>query len=115
MYDVYPDGRLGEDIFSHTDGLNLQRLYVQDESTVRFFSTSDDPSSPDIDSLATYTYADRNQLSFKRLDGFGTQYTGPLTVLEINDSVMRCLGPVYYSKWAPEAVNGLYVYRCIDK
>jgi hypothetical protein len=119
IYDVFSDGHLGEEIFRNTCGLSPCVFHVLDDHSARLIVITEDPTDPvpAVDTLCTYTYAERNRLSLKFPTEVGgtQQYKEPMTVLEINDSVMRCLGPVFVKKWAPEAVNGLFVYTRIDK
>ena len=117
VFDVFPDGHIGEEILIRICGGPRRSLHVQDDNVVQFVAIFDGPPNhaDTLETLGTYNYTERNLLRIKIPKNSHFQYSNPLTVLEINDSVMRCLGPVFSKKRVPEAVNGLYVYRRIDK
>lgn len=45
----------------------------------------------------------------------GWYHINQYTILSINDSEMRCLGPVLEKRWAEKAIAGLYIYKSMPK
>ena len=113
MYDVFEDGHLGENIFSHVVGLSYIFLKPLNKDSARYHLPVEDPGRPDIDRMVAYRYSDGNQLQVWDLGV--SLYSNALTVLEINADSMRLLGPVYSTQWAPEAVACLVVYRRLSE
>ena len=110
-YDVYADGHLGTGIITNIDGYSTLDFTLMNDSTFSLYIELEDPTMEAYKDTTGYTFGLGNKFQFTNHRHLFDFYHYPMTVLEINDSVMRCLGVVFSEKWAPDAVAGQYVFR----
>ena len=115
IHDVYADGQTGDNILYNIVGLGFESLFVKDAQKLRYHVSVIDPTIPDVDTDVNFSYANQNALTIDRNPVSGGKGATTYTVLEVNDSIMRLLGPVFSQKWAPDAVNGLYIFNRLSK
>ena len=99
IYDVYPDGSLGEEILARVEGYQPMKMVVTEEGKLALYHSSDE--EPEI---KEYFYDEWS-------NGIWIEGDHAFTVASVNDEEMVCYGPVFSQKWAPEAFLGKYVFR----
>lgn len=97
IYDVYPDGSVGEEILSRVNGYDPMRFAAVDGDEVRMYNKSE--------TLAYSYYDGGNNLRIG---------TSEFIVESINEEQMVCYSQVFSLQWAPEAFMGKYVFRHVD-
>ena len=97
IYDVYPDGSLGEEILSRVNGYEPMRFAAVDGNQVKIYNRAE---------TQTYSY----------YDGSNTLRIGAseFIVESINEEQMVCYSQVFSLQWAPEAFMGKYVFKHVD-
>ena len=115
IHDVYADGKTGDNILSWLDGMGAIAFYAKSANELRYHVSIIDPTEPDVNTDVTFSYANQNALTIDRNIINGDKGATAYTVLEVNDSIMRLLGPAYPQKREPEAVNGLYIFHRLSK
>ena len=111
VHDVYADGHMTDNYYQNAEDMASMRWKVKSNEGISLHIQAEDPTIPAVDTLITYTYSTGNVLQLNPGNGLDQCYQQPMTVLEINDSILRCLGAVRFKALTPEAVNGLYVFR----
>ena len=101
MYDVYPDGGLGEEIMSRIEGYTPIQFAVK-EDKLKYYRSYNSKPVHDY-AMLDFSYDEwSNGLWIGNLHNF--------TVASINEEEMVCYGPVFSQQWAPEAFLGKYVF-----
>ena len=111
VHDVYADGHMTDNYYQNAEDMASMRWEVKSNEGISLHIQAEDPTIPAVDTLITYKYSMGNVLQLNPGNGLDQCYQQPMTVLEINDSILRCLGAVRSKTLTPEAVNGLYVFR----
>ena len=106
MYDVYPDGGLGEEIMSRIDGYTSIRFAVKEDKLKYYRSYNSKP-------VHDYAMLDFSYDEWTNGLWIGNLYN--FTVASINDEEMVCYGPVFSQQWAPDAFLGKYVFRHVSE
>lgn len=99
IYDVYPDGLLGEEIIGRAEGYRPLNIAVTEDGKLSFYRSPDE--EPEIKEYFYDEWA----------NGIWIDNSHGYTVASINDEEMVCYGPVFSQKWAPEAFLGKYVFK----
>ena len=107
VYDVYPNGTLGEEILSRVVGYAPIKLALKDTQVKNYRSYNSDPEVHDYEMLDLGYDEWANGLWLGNLYNF--------TVASINDEEMVCYGPVFSQQWAPEAFLGKYVFKHVSE
>ncbi len=102
-------------MLSWLDGMGAIAFYAKSANELRYHVSIIDPTVPDVNTDVTFSYANQNALTIDRNIINGDKGATAYTVLEVNDSIMRLLGPAYPQKREPEAVNGLYIFHRLSK
>ena len=106
MYDVYPDGGLGEEIMSRIEGYT-PILFAVKEDKLKYYRSYNSKPVHDY-AMLDFSYDEwANGLWIGNLHNF--------TVASINEEEMVCYGPVFSQQWAPEAFLGKYVFRHVGE
>ena len=95
VHDVYADSTIGGNVLREIDGYAPMTIRVIDKSTMNVNIKYEDPHISAHDTLLVYRFEDGNKFQFGKDDCLYECYHSPMTVLEINDTVMRCLGSVF--------------------
>lgn len=107
IYDVYPDGSLGEEILGRIAGYTPIKIAVKENKVKYYRSYNSDPGVHDY-SMMDFVYDGwSNYLRIVQLLD--------CTVASIDDKEMVCYGPVFSKQWAPEAFLGKYVFTHVDE
>lgn len=106
MYDVYPDGGLGEEIMSRVEGYTPIKLALKDTQVKNYRSYNSKP-------VHDYAMLDFSYDEWTNGLWIGNLYN--FTVASINDEEMVCYGPVFSQQWAPDAFLGKYVFRHVSE
>jgi hypothetical protein len=105
IYDVYPNGSLGEEIMGNIDGYTPVKMAVKEGQIKNYRSYNAEPVN-DYE-LLEFSYDEwANGLWIGNLYNF--------TVASIDDTEMICYGPVFSQQWAPEAFLGKYVFKHVS-
>jgi hypothetical protein len=110
-YDVYADGTVGKEILGELIGYAGLSFTAVSNTELSLYIEVVDPTVDDYHGKTGYSFELGNKFQFAYNSHLSDFYHKPMTVLEINDSLMRCQGVVFSEKWAPDAVAGLYVFR----
>lgn len=107
IYDVYPNGSLGEELLGRIEDYSPIRFAVEGDKLKYYYRSYDEQQELDYE-LLDFTYDEwANRLDIGNIHDF--------TVASINESEMVCYGPVFSQQWAPEAFLGKYVFRRINE
>ena len=107
IYDVYPNGSLGEELLGRIEDYSPIRFAVEGNKLKYYYRSYDEQQELDYE-LLDFTYDEwSNRLDIGNIHDF--------TVASINESEMVCYGPVFSQQWAPEAFLGKYVFRRINE
>lgn len=108
IYDVYPDGRTGDEIMSSIDGYVARMYAVKSEDSVKeYISSNADPELREF-VMHQFTYLSYgNSLIIGQNPG--------LTIASINDEEMVCYGDVFSRHASPDAFLGKYVFKRVDE
>ena len=102
IYDVYPNGSLGEELLGRIEDYSPIRFAVEGNKLKYYYRSYDEQQELDYE-LLDFTYDEwANRLDIGNIHDF--------TVASINESEMVCYGPVFSQQWAPEAFLGKYVF-----
>lgn len=93
--DVYADGTTGSDILKDFDGYAPMTLKVTDNNSLNVTIKYADPHIAIHDTLLAYRFDEGNKFQLGNDDALYECYHSSMTVLEVNDTVMRCLGSVF--------------------
>lgn len=105
MYDVYPNGSLGEELMEKINGYSPIKFAYKDGKIKNYRTYNADP---------VYDY---EILDFMYDEWSNSIWIGGLynyTVASIDDEEMVCYGPVFSPQWAPEAFLGKYVFAHVS-
>lgn len=105
IYDVYPNGSLGEEIMSNIDGYTPVKMAVKDGQIKNYRSYNAEP-------VHDYSMMEFNYDEWANGLWIGNLYD--FTVASIDDTEMVCYGPVFSQQWAPEAFLGKYVFKHVS-
>ena len=105
IYDVYPNGSLGEEIMSNIDGYTTVKMAVKDGQIKRYHSYNAEP-------VHDYEMLDFSYDEWNNSLWIGNLYN--YTVASIDETEMICYGPVFSQQWAPEAFLGKYVFKHVS-
>ena len=107
IYDVYPNGSLGEELLGRIEDYSPIRFAVEGNKLKYYYRSYDEQQELDYE-LLDFTYDEwANRLDIGNIHSF--------TVASIDENEMVCYGPVFSQQWAPEAFLGKYVFRRIDE
>ena len=107
IYDVYPNGSLGEELLGRIEDYSPIRFAVEGNKLKYYYRSYDEQQELGYE-LLDFTYDEwSNRLDIGNIHDF--------TVASINESEMVCYGPVFSQQWAPEAFLGKYVFRRINE
>lgn len=107
IYDVYPNGSLGEELLGRIEDYSPIRFAVEGYKLKYYYRSYDEQQELDYE-LLDFTYDEwANHLNIGNIHSF--------TVASIDENEMVCYGPVFSQQWAPEAFLGKYVFRRIDE
>lgn len=107
IYDVYPNGSLGEELLGRIEDYSPIRFAVEGDKLKYYYRSYDEQQELGYE-LLDFTYDEwSNRLDIGNIHDF--------TVASINESEMVCYGPVFSQQWAPEAFLGKYVFRRINE
>lgn len=107
IYDVYPNGSLGEELLGRIEDYSPIRFAVEGDKLKYYYRSYDEQQELDYE-LLDFTYDEwANRLDIGNIHDF--------TVASIDENEMVCYGPVFSQQWAPEAFLGKYVFRRIDE
>lgn len=107
IYDVYPNGSLGEELLGRIEDYSPIRFAVEGDKLKYYYRSYDEQQELDYE-LLDFTYDEwANHLNIGNIHSF--------TVASIDENEMVCYGPVFSQQWAPEAFLGKYVFRRIDE
>ena len=107
IYDVYPNGSLGEELLGRIEDYSPIRFAVEGNKLKYYYRSYDEQQELDYE-LLDFTYDEwANRLDIGNIHDF--------TVASIDENEMVCYGPVFSQQWAPEAFLGKYVFRRIDE
>ena len=107
IYDVYPNGSLGEELLGRIEDYSPIRFAVEGNKLKYYYRSYDEQQELDYE-LLDFTYDEwSNRLDIGNIHDF--------TVASIDENEMVCYGPVFSQQWAPEAFLGKYVFRRIDE
>lgn len=110
VYDVYPDGSLGEEIFRNTVGFTPRKYAVKSEELVKeYLGYNSMPERFDYKLIPFYYDDFSNTLTLA-----SPGQTVRFTVASIGEEEMVCYGEVFVPKWAPEAFLGKYVFKRVS-
>ncbi len=106
VYDVYPGGRLGENILPKIQDYNPRRYVAKSEDVIwQYLADEETPKTLD------YCYFwESNALVIGR---YGNETT--FTIASINENEMVCYGEVFSPVMAPEAFLGKYVFKRVPE
>lgn len=106
VYDVYPGGRLGENILPKIQDYNPRRYVAKSEDVIwQYLADEETPKTLD------YCYFwESNALVIGR---YGSETT--FTIASINENEMVCYGEVFSPVMAPEAFLGKYVFKRVPE
>lgn len=106
VYDVYPGGRLGENILPKIQDYNPRRYVTKSEDVIwQYLADEETPKTLD------YCYFwESNALVIGR---YGSETT--FTIASINENEMVCYGEVFSPVMAPEAFLGKYVFKRVPE
>lgn len=110
VYDVYPGGKLGEEILMNIAGYTPRKYAVKSDDTIKeYIGFNSDPERFDykIHSLC-YLWESNSLL----IGQYGKETI--FTVASINENEMVCYGSVFSPHWAPEAFIGKYVFKRVS-
>ena len=105
IYDVYPNGSLGDEIMSNIDGYTPVKMAVKDGQIKRYHSYNAEP-------VHDYEMLDFSYDEWNNSLWIGNLYN--YTVASIDETEMICYGPVFSQQWAPEAFLGKYVFKHVS-
>lgn len=106
IYDVYPDGSLGDELLGRFDGYTSVKFAVKGNRLKYYRSYNSNPVHDYA--MLDFFYAEwSNGLSIGNIHDY--------TVASIDDNAMVCYGPVFSQHSAPEAFLGKYVFRHVDE
>lgn len=107
IFDVYPNGSLGEELLGRIEDYSPIRFAVEGDKLKYYYRSYDEQQELDYE-LLDFTYDEwANHLNIGNIHSF--------TVASIDENEMVCYGPVFSQQWAPEAFLGKYVFRRIDE
>lgn len=107
IYDVYPNGSLGEELLGRIEDYSPIRFAVEGDKLKYYYRSYDEQQDLEYE-LLDFTYDEwTNHLNIGNIHSF--------TVASIDENEMVCYGPVFSQQWAPEAFLGKYVFRRIDE
>lgn len=107
IYDVYPNGSLGEELLGRIEDYSPIRFAVEGYKLKYYYRSYDEQQELDYE-LLDFTYDEwANHLNIGNIHSF--------TVASIDENEMVCYGPVFSQQWAPEAFLGKYVFRRINE
>lgn len=107
IYDVYPNGSLGEELLGRIEDYSPIRFAVEGDKLKYYYRSYDEQQELDYE-LLDFTYDEwANHLNIGNIHDF--------TVASIDENEMVCYGPVFSQQWAPEAFLGKYVFRRINE
>lgn len=107
IYDVYPNGSLGEELLGRIEGYSPIRFAVEGDRVKYYYRSYGEQQEPEHEMLY-YMYDEwANRLDIGNIHNF--------TVASINENEMVCYGPVFSQQWAPEAFLGKYVFRHVNE
>lgn len=102
IYDVYPNGSLGEELLGRIEDYSPIRFAVEGDKLKYYYRSYDEQQELDYE-LLDFTYDEwANHLNIGNIHSF--------TVASIDENEMVCYGPVFSQQWAPEAFLGKYVF-----
>ena len=102
IYDVYPNGSLGEELLGHIEDYSPIRFAVEGNKLKYYYRSYDEQQELEYE-LLDFTYDEwANHLNIGNIHSF--------TVASIDENEMVCYGPVFSQQWAPEAFLGKYVF-----
>jgi len=110
VYDVYPGGKLGEEILMNIAGYTVRKYAVKSDDTIReYIGFNSDPERFDYKNHSFCYLSESNSLVI------GTYEKETIfTVASINENEMVCYGSVFSPHWAPEAFVGKYVFERVS-
>ena len=107
IYDVYPNGSLGEELLGRIEDYSPIRFAVEGDKLKYYYRSYDEQQELGYE-LLDFTYDEwSNRLDIGNIHDF--------TVASIDENEMVCYGPVFSQQWAPEAFLGKYVFRRINE
>ena len=102
IYDVYPNGSLGEELLGRIEDYSPIRFAVEGNKLKYYYRSYDEQQELEYE-LLDFTYDEwANHLNIGNIHSF--------TVASIDENEMVCYGPVFSQQWAPEAFLGKYVF-----
>lgn len=102
IYDVYPNGSLGEELLGRIEDYSPIRFAVEGDKLKYYYRSYDEQQDLEYE-LLDFTYDEwANHLNIGNIHSF--------TVASIDENEMVCYGPVFSQQWAPEAFLGKYVF-----
>jgi len=102
IYDVYPNGSLGEELLGRIEDYSPIRFAVEGDKLKYYYRSYDEQQELEYE-LLDFTYDEwANHLNIGNIHSF--------TVASIDENEMVCYGPVFSQQWAPEAFLGKYVF-----
>ena len=107
IYDVYPNGSLGEEIMSNIEGYSPVQMAVK-EGKIRIYHTHEHVEPIE------YTYGIHDFSYDQWANNLNIDESYNFTVASINETEMICYGPVFSQQWAPEAFLGKYVFKHVS-
>ena len=107
VYDVYPEGKLGEEILRNIAGYTPRKYAVKSDDTIKeYIGFNSDPERFDY-RIHNFVYLWQSNSLIIGTDGKETIFT----VASINENEMVCYGSVFSPHWTPEAFLGKYVFK----
>lgn len=106
IYDVYPNGSVGEEIMAKVNDYVPVKMAVKDGKVKNYRSYNSDP---------VYDYEILNFTYDEWSNGLWIGNLYNYTVASIDDTEMTCYGPVFSPQWAPDAFLGKYIFTRVNE